>query len=101
LQWRDSRNSERGPCANDTQLDSLKRGVHAEKGQKIECNANRGYCANAMERAHRNSLDAHDKLIQTRPHVRNTIASRRRQFVMRKGKSTITPISRNVILYVR
>jgi len=30
LRWRDSRNSQRGPCAGDTTLDSLKRGVHAE-----------------------------------------------------------------------
>jgi len=44
--------------------------------------------ANAVERAHTNSLDVDDKLIQTRPHVRNTIASRKRQVVMRKGKST-------------
>jgi len=36
-----------------------------------------------------NYLDAHDKLIQTRPHVRNTIATRKRPFVMWKGKSTI------------
>jgi len=56
---------------------------------KTECNANRGNCSNAVERAHTNSLDANDKLIQTRLHVRNTIASRKRQVVMRKGKSTI------------
>jgi len=38
LRWRDSRNSQRGPCASDTKLDSLKpystllnRGVHADK----------------------------------------------------------------------
>jgi len=46
-------------------------------------------CANAVERAHTKSLDANDKLIQTRPHVRHTITSRKRQFVIRKGKSTI------------
>jgi len=49
----------------------------------------RGYCANAVERAHTKSIDANDKLIQTRPHVWNTIASRKQQFVMQKGKSTI------------
>ena len=42
-----------------------------------------------MERAHTKSLDANDKLIQTRSHVRNAIASRERQVVMRKVKSTI------------
>ena len=42
-----------------------------------------------MERAHTNPLDANDKLIQTRPHLRNTITTRKRQFVMRKVKSTI------------
>ena len=31
--WRDSRNRQRGPCASDTQLDSLKRGVHTENFQ--------------------------------------------------------------------
>ena len=54
---------------------------------KTECESRS--CANAVERAHTNSLDANDQLIQTRPHVRNTIASRKRQVVMRKGKSTI------------
>ena len=43
----------------------------------------------AVERAHTKSLDANDKLIQTRSHVRDTIASRKRQVIMRKGKSTI------------
>ena len=38
---------------------------------------------------YRVSLDANDKLIQTRSHVRNTITSRKRRFVMRKGISTI------------
>jgi len=47
-------------------------------------------CADAVERAHTNSLDANDKLIQTRSHVRDTVASRKRQVIMRKGKSTIT-----------
>jgi len=42
-----------------------------------------------VERAHTNSLDANDKLIQTRSHVRDTIASRKRQFAMRKVQSTI------------
>ena len=41
-------------------------------------------------RGHTKSLDANDKLIQTRSHVRNAIASRERQVVMRKVKSTIT-----------
>jgi len=50
---------------------------------------NRSYCEVAVERAHMKSLDANDKLIQTRPHVRNTIASRKRQVIMGKGKSTI------------
>ena len=40
-------------------------------------------------RGHTKSLDANDKLIQTRSHVRNAIASRERQVVMRKVKSTI------------
>jgi len=43
-------------------------------------------------------LDANDKLIQTRPHVRNTIASRKRRFVMRKGKCTILAYCRLVVL---
>ena len=41
-------------------------------------------------RRHTKSLDANEKLIQTRSHVRNAIASRERQVVMRKVKSTIT-----------
>jgi len=40
-------------------------------------------------RGHTKSLDANDKLIQTRSHERDTIASRKRQVVMRKVKSTI------------
>ena len=44
--------------------------------------------ADTVERAHTKSLDANDKLIQTRSHVRDTIASRKRQVIMRKGKST-------------
>ena len=40
-------------------------------------------------RGHTKSLDANDKLMQTRSHVRNAIASRERQVVMRKVKSTI------------
>jgi len=40
-------------------------------------------------RGHTKSLDANDKLIQTRSHVRNAIASRERQVVIRKVKSTI------------
>ena len=50
---------------------------------------NRGYCEIAGERAHTKSLDANDKLIQTRSHVRDITASRKRQVIMRKGKSTI------------
>jgi len=41
-------------------------------------------------RGHTKSLDANDKLIQTRSHVRNAIASRELQVVMRKVKSTIS-----------
>jgi len=41
---------------------------------------------------HTKSLDANDKLIQTRSHVRNTIARRKRQVVMRKVKSTIEAV---------
>jgi len=52
---------------------------------------NRGDCPNAVECARRNSLDANDKLIQTRSHERNTIMHRKRRFVMRKGISTILP----------
>ena len=40
-------------------------------------------------RGHTKSLDANDKLIQTRSHERDTIASRKRQVVMPKVKSTI------------
>jgi len=40
-------------------------------------------------RGHTKSLDANDKLIQTRSHERDAIASRKRQVVMRKVKSTI------------
>jgi len=50
---------------------------------------NRGYCEVAVERAHTKSLDANDKLIQTRSHVRDTTASRKRQVRMRKVKTTI------------
>jgi len=46
-------------------------------------------CADTVERAHTKSLDSNDKLIQTRSHVRDTIASRKRQVVMRKVKSII------------
>ena len=64
-----------------------KRGVHADGQNRMQCEWRS--CANAVERAHTNSLHANDKLIQTKPHVRNTIASRKRQVVVRKGKSTI------------
>jgi len=67
-----------------------KRGVHAEN---FESNAYRGYFANAVERAHTKYHDANEKLIQTRPHVRNTKASRKRQVVMRKSISTIRRLS--------
>jgi len=43
---------------------------------------NRGYSANTLERVHTNSFDANEELIQFRPHLWNTIASRKRQFVM-------------------
>jgi len=43
----------------------------------------------AVERAHTKSLDANDKLMQIRSHVRDKIASRKRQVIMRKGKSAI------------
>jgi len=42
-------------------------------------------CAAAVERAYTKSLDANDKLRQTRPHVRNTIASR--ETAIRNAKS--------------
>ena len=67
----------------------LKRYVHADGQNQTQCESRS--CANAVERSHTNSLEANDKLIQTRPQVRNTIASRKRQVVMRKGKSTIPP----------
>jgi len=66
-----------------------KRYVHADGQNRTQCESRS--CANAVERAHTNSLDANDKLIQTRPHERNTIASGKRQVVTRKGKSTIPP----------
>jgi len=53
-----------------------------------------------VERAHTKSLDANDKLIQTRSHVRDTTASRKRQVRMRKVKTTIlvtTIISQDTI----
>ena len=50
---------------------------------------NQGYCADAVERARTQSFDANDKLVQTRSHVRDTTASKKRQAIMRKGKSTI------------
>ena len=88
LRWRDSRNSQRGLCTSDTQLDSLKARC-PRRWTKPNMRCESRSCANTVERAHTNSLDADDKLIQTRPHVRNTIASKKRQVVMRKGKSTI------------
>ena len=83
LRWRDSRNSQRCPCASDTQLDFLKawcprRWTKTNHAMRIK-----------VMRGHTKSLDANDKLIQTRSHVRNAIASRERQVVMRKVKSTI------------
>ena len=74
---------------------TLKRGVHAEKDKTSKTNAkSRSFArtqwnADTVERAHTKSLEANDKLIQTRPHVWNTIASRKRQVIMLKGKSTI------------
>jgi len=47
-------------------------------------------------RGHTKSLDANDKLIQTRSHERDTIASRKRQVVMRKVKSTTVTNTRIV-----
>ena len=88
LRWRDSRNSQRGPCASNTQLDSLKSWC-PRRWQKPNAMRNRGYCEVAVECAHTKSLDANDKLIQTRSHVRDTTASRKRQVIMRKVKSTI------------
>ena len=73
---------------NESRTAALKRGVHADR-QNIDCKAKRVYCANAVERAHTNSLDANDKLMQTRHHVRNTNTSRKRQFVMRRGKYAV------------
>ena len=60
--------------------------VHADEQNRMQCELRS--CANAVERTYTNSLDANDKLIHPIPHVRNTIASRKRQVVMRKGKST-------------
>jgi len=65
-----------------------KRGVHAEN---FQCNANRGYCANAVECTHTNSPDANDKLIQTRSHEQNTTTSRKWRFTMRK----VHPLCKN------
>ena len=53
------------------------------------CNVIEVICPDAVERAHTKSLDANDKLRQTRPHVRNTIVSRKRQVIMRKVKFTM------------
>ena len=83
LRWRDSRNSQRGPCASGTQLDSLKawcprRWTKPNNAMRIE-----------VMRGHTKSLDANDKLIQTRSHEQDTAASRKRHVVMRKVKSTI------------
>ena len=86
LRWRNSRSSQRGPCASDTKLDSPN--VMSTQMDKTS-NAVRIDCANTAKRAHTNSLDAHDKLIQTRSHVWNTIASRKWRFAMRKRISTI------------
>jgi len=90
LRWRDSRNSQRGPCVSDTQLDSLKAWC-PRRWTKLNAMRNRGYCEVAVERAHTKSLDANDKLIKNRSHVRDTTASRKRQVIMRKVKSTILP----------
>ena len=44
-------------------------------------------------RGHTKSLDGNDKLIQTRSHERDTIASRKRQVEIGKVKSTIPALS--------
>ena len=77
LLWRNSRNSQRGPCASDTKLDSLKAWC-PRRWTKPNAMRNRGNCAVAVERAHTKSLDANEKLIQTGSHVRDTTASRKR-----------------------
>jgi len=59
-----------------------KKGQNFESKYEIEV-----ICANAVERAHTKFLDANDKLRQTRPHVRNTIASR--ETAIRNAKSSI------------
>jgi len=59
-----------------------KRGVHADGQNRMRIEVMRG---------HTKSLDAHGKLVQTRSHERDTAASRKRQVVMRKVKSTIVP----------
>ena len=82
LRWRYSRNSHHGPGASDTQLEFLKawcpRRWTKPNAMRIE-----------VMRGHTKSLDANDKLIQTRSHERDTITSRKWQVVMRKVKSTI------------
>ena len=59
---------------------------------------NRGYCEVVVERAHTKSFDANDKLIQTRSHIRDTTASRKRQVRMRKVKSTMRVTEQVVFL---
>jgi len=64
-----------------------KRGVHADGQKRI--------MRIEIMPGHTKSLDANDKLIQTRSHERDTIASRKRHIAMRKVKSTIVPMSWN------
>ena len=83
LRWRDRRNSQRGPCTSDTQLDSLKRGAHADgQNRKMQC---------VIEVIARSQWSAHTRnpfkrlLIRTRSHVQDTTVSSKRQVVMRKA----------------
>ena len=93
LRWRDSRNSKRGPCASDTQFDSL----------KTWCPRQKLPMQNAKSRSFaRTQWSAHTRNPLTRmaswdkPDLTYGIQSRvgKRQFVMRKVKSTI-PMSGN------
>jgi len=71
-----------------------KRGVHADGQNRIV------QCVIEVMRGHTKSIDAHDKLIQTRSHERDTAASRKRQVVMRKVKFTITLFQNVVTLLI-
>ena len=76
LRWCDSRNSLRGPCAIDTQLDSLKAWC-PRRWRKPNAKRNRGYCADTQNPLTRMTS-------WYKPDLRDTIASRKRQVVMRK-----------------